>query len=189
MRELEKYSAAIQSWKKRAVGELRQDECADRAGPVREHMRIQKAHWRIERIGFYVLLLLILATLLGLFSKGPLSHAQDQTVSGSLALDYQRYLRNGATSSLVLMLRGPAGKDLDVQISGDLLEGVTIESMVPAPVTSASYEGSGLALRVRPDAEGRARVHLALRVDGVGLHRSRVSANGESLSLHQFIYP
>ncbi|MNQ33108.1 hypothetical protein D3C85_465300 [compost metagenome] len=189
MREFEKYSAAIQRWKGRTMVQLRQDERADRAGPVRENMSIQQVHWRIERVGFYVLLLLILATMLGLFSKGPLSHARDQTVSGSLALDYQRYLRNGAISGMVLMLRGPAGKDLDVQISGDLLESVTIEGMVPTPAASATHEGSGLALRLRPDAEGRARVHLALRADGLGLYRSTVSANGESLSLRQFIYP
>ena len=189
MREFEKCAMAIRSWKERARVELRQDERADRVEPVREHMSIQQVHWRIERVGFLALLLLVLATLLGLFSRGPLSHAREQTISGSLALDYQRYLRNGATSGLVLMVSGQAGKDLDVQISGDLLEAVTLEGMAPAPVASATYEGSGLALRLRPDAAGRARVHLAFRADGVGLYRSTVSANGESLSLHQFIYP
>ncbi|MCY1392366.1 hypothetical protein D9M68_305460 [compost metagenome] len=165
------------------------EESRERQVPVRENLRIQRVHWGIERIGFVILLALMLLTLLGLFSRGWLSHVHAQTASGGLELEYQRFLRNGATSNLVLTVRGEAGKEADVRIAGAFLQGVTVESLVPQPAASSSHEETGIALRLKPDANGRAQVHLALRSDGLGHYASRVLANGESLELNQFIYP
>ncbi len=164
-------------------------EREERQTPVSENLRVQQAHWRFEQIGFYVLLLVMLLALLGLFSKGGLSLTHAQTVSGSLAVEYQRFLRNGATSNIVLTVRGKPGQVSRIQISGALLDGVTVESIVPPPRAAATFAGGGLELTVRPDATGQARIHLALRSDGVGSYRSQLQANGETVKLYQFIYP
>ena len=60
---------------------MRGNEADNRSGPVEEDMPLQLRVWRIERAGWYALLLLVMLALLGLFSKGPLS---DATVTGSL---------------------------------------------------------------------------------------------------------
>lgn len=74
-------------------------------------------------------------------------------------------------------------------INEALLGGFTVESIVPPPQASATHEGGGMELLVRPDTKGQTRIYLALRSNGVGILRSRVSAHGEDLSFHQFIYP
>lgn len=150
---------------------------------------MQIREWRLERVGFLALLLIIVLCLLGLFSGGPLSNVQQRTPSGDLQVEYQRFLRNGATTNLVLTLRSRDGAEAAVQFEGELLDSGRIETLVPEPLASATHDGSGLALRFAPDAEGVARVYLAFRSDGVGLYRFRVIANGEALDLQHFIYP
>lgn len=88
------------------MGFLGPGEREARQSPVEENIRVQYFHWRFERIGFWVLLTLMALAVLGLFSQGIFSHVRAQTVSGSLAVEYQRFLRNGATSTLVLSLHG-----------------------------------------------------------------------------------
>ncbi|MDH1265217.1 MULTISPECIES: hypothetical protein [unclassified Pseudomonas] len=165
------------------------EEAIDRQTPVKENVRLQAQQWRLERIGFFVLLLLIILCLLGLFSGGPLSQVQQRTASGDLQVDYQRFLRNGATTTLVVTVRSRDGGEAGVQFEGELLDSGRIESVVPEPLGSASHAHSGVALRFEPDAEGVARVHVSFRSDAVGLYRFRVVANGEALDLQHFIYP
>lgn len=49
---------------------MRGNEADNRSGPVEEDMPLQLRVWRIERAGWYALLLLVMLALLGLFSKG-----------------------------------------------------------------------------------------------------------------------
>lgn len=168
---------------------LKPDDAVERQVPVQENLRIQACEWRIERLGFLVFLVIIGLCLLGLFSGGPLSHVQQRTASGDLQVEYQRFLRNGATSTLVLTLRSRDVNEPSVRFEGDLLQSGRIDGVVPEPVASAAYDTSGLALRFQPNADGVARVYVAFRSDGVGLYRFRVIANGEALDLQHFIYP
>ncbi|MGQ7958087.1 hypothetical protein ACUTAF_10320 [Pseudomonas sp. SP16.1] len=150
-------------------------------------MPLQLWVWRIERAGWYALLLLVMLALLGLFSKGPLS---DATVTGSLGhlqVDYQRFARGGATSQLVLTLRETATQ-AQIFISSELLEGYTIESIQPAPLAGSNGEQGGLRLAVATE-QGAARLSLILRAEGVGRFDSWIGAGGERVELNQFIYP
>ncbi|CAN7169907.1 hypothetical protein LJR232_000236 [Aquipseudomonas alcaligenes] len=172
-----------------SIPELSSEDLRDREHPVHECMRVQRHLWMLERIGAWLLLLIVLLTLLGLFSKGLLSSVEAMSPQGQLHVDYERFLRNGATSTLVIDLKGQPGETLDLKLEGEMLEGSTIESIHPQPVSGATHRGTGLSLQLRPDAQGHARIHLGLRADGVGLYDSRVIGNGESVDLTQFIYP
>lgn len=166
---------------------MRGNEADNRSGPVEEDMPLQLRVWRIERAGWYALLLLVMLALLGLFSKGPLS---DATVTGALCrlqVDYQRFARGGATSQLVLTLR-EAPPQSQIFISSELLEGYSIESIHPAPVASSNGEQGGLRLTVATEL-GAARLSLILRAKGVGRFDSWIGAGGERVELSQFIYP
>lgn len=164
-----------------------QDE--PRTYPIEEDLALQRRLWRFERVGWYGLCLIVLLALLGLFSKGPLSHKEVRNAEGTLLIQYQRFVRNGATSQLLLQARGAPAKPLELVLAGDLLEGFSIETIQPAPQLSASA-GQGVRLEVQPDSHGTARVHLSLRNAGVGLYREEVGlAGSEPVRFTQFIYP
>ena len=157
--------------------------------PVEEDMALQRRVWRFERIGWYALLLLIGLSLAGLFSKGPLSNAQARSADGHLWVEYQRFMRNGASDALIIHLQGKPGKPLEVAIEGELLNGFNVEMLQPQPL-KASTAGEGVRLWALSDTDGRAALHVTLRSDGVGRFAARVtSANGASVQFSQFIYP
>lgn len=168
---------------------LAESDAQSRTTPVVENIPAQQRLWRTERVGLWLMLAMVLLTLLGLFSKGPLSSRQVSSANGELKLEYERFVRNGATSTLVVDVQGKPDALVTVTFEGELLEGATVESITPTEQQAATYRGTGLQLQVHGDAQGRARLHLAIRADGVGPYRSAVMAAGQRLGLNQFIYP
>lgn len=168
---------------------MEQDEFHSRQQPVREYMGLQRKVWRLERLGWYLLVLLVLLTLGGLFSKGPLSSRQLHSADGRLQVHYQAMLRNGSTDTLVVHMRAAAGQPVELDISGELLQGFSVDSLMPQPL-KASAVGQGLRLWLLTDAHGCASLHLRLRSEGAGLYSTRVAlAAGPVLAFNQFIYP
>jgi len=165
------------------------DDLHSRDYPVREDMPQQRRIWRFERLGWYALMVLIVLTLAGLFSKGPLSTTEVRSADGQLRVEYQRFLRNGSSDALVIHMRGAAHTPLALEINGELLQGFNVEMLQPQPL-KASTAGEGVKLWTLSDDQGRATLHLTLRSDGVGRFDTRVSlANGATVDLSQFIYP
>lgn len=161
----------------------------NRSHPVTENMALQRKIWRFERVGWYVLIVVIGLTLAGLFSKGPISTRQVISADGQLKIEYQRFLRNGSSDALVIHLQGKAREPLEIEVSGELLQGFEVEMLQPQPL-KASTSGEGMRLWVLSDSNGLAVLHLTLRSDGVGSFDSQVSTpGGAPLRFTQFIYP
>lgn len=148
---------------------------------------MQRRHWAFERLAGVMVFSIIVLALLGMFSKGPLSASV--AGSGALKIEYQRFQRNGAASQMVIDALAEPGKNVRLNITGELLEAMTIESIHPMPVTSSTADHKGLSIVVTADEEGHVRAYLSLRADGLGLIRSQVESRGERIGFWQFIYP
>lgn len=167
----------------------RKDDFANRTYPIVEDMARQRRAWRMERIGWYLLLLLVLLTLLGLFSKGPLSTVTVASDDGSLQVEYERFSRNGAEEDMVITAKGQPGQALQVVIGARLLEGVAVEALHPQSGPGYS-RGRDLVVPLRADAAGLATLYVTLRSDGAWLYRSEVSlSSGARVAVPKFIYP
>lgn len=165
------------------------DDFSDRDYPVREDMRLQLHMWRLERVGWWLLILLVILSLLGLFSGGVLSKARAQNAEGDVAVEYQRFERRGAQSALSLQIKAGGDGRAVVELDGDFLDGFRVEHIHPLPLESHSH-GNGVRWVFRPDAEGIARVHLTLRPEGLGFVRNTLATPGSApMRFSQFIYP
>lgn len=157
--------------------------------PIRENMPYQLKVWRLERFGWYLLVLLMLSGLIGLFSRGLLSTREVSSQDGQIVVEYEMFHRNGSTNRMKVQVSGRPGAQLDLDFSGEMLEGFSIESLRPEPLRSSSLS-EGLRLVVQTDNHGLATVYLTLRGDGLGSFRSRVSTQASAgVTLDQFIYP
>ncbi|MDO7899364.1 hypothetical protein [Pseudomonas citrulli] len=160
-----------------------------RTFPVREDMAYQLKVWRFERVGWYILVLLVLLTLLGLFSHGPLSAGEAWSRDGRLGVEYERFHRNGSTNSLTLHLKGQPDAVLEVELGGDWLEGFDVEALQPQPLRSAGA-GKGMKFWVQADAQGQATLYLSVLSEGLGTYHSRIAmAGGSAVSFDAFIFP
>ncbi|MDQ0121900.1 hypothetical protein J2W17_000845 [Pseudomonas lini] len=157
--------------------------------PVRENMAHQVKVWRFERSGWYALVLLVVLALLGLFSRGPLSTRDVQGGDGKVRVQYEMFHRNGSINPMQLSVVGAPDAMVELELSGAMLDGFSIESLQPEPIRAVSA-GQGIKLWVQTDAQGRANLHLTLRGDGLGLFHSRIASPGATaVDFDQFIFP
>lgn len=166
----------------------RDDEYINRSYPVQEDMPLQVKMWAVERVGWYLLCLLILLSLAGLFGSGPLSKTDKASANGTLSAQYEVFERNGASSEMAIKAKADKDGKVWLVIDGDLLDTFTIEGIQPEPITTESYN-KGLRLELEPDSNGWATAYLAIRPYGFGRSHSMVRSGDEVVELRQFIYP
>lgn len=164
-------------------------EMKDREHPVAEDIQLQRKVWRFERIGWYVLLAVVILTLLGLFSRGPLSSLVAVSDPRDLTVEYERFHRSGGSNSMIIRTQGKPDHPVTVLIGKAMLEGFSIDSIQPQPMTSAGTS-DGLALTLMADNRGDTTLYLSWRSSGLGLIKSEIAiVSGGHIPVTQFIYP
>lgn len=103
---------------------------------INQDLAFQRRSWSLQRIGWGLSALVLIAALLGLFGHGPLSEATTDDPSLPIRLAYERFGRFG--SPLVLRIRvepaaAPDGR-LSLWLSQGYLEGVHIQRITPHPI-------------------------------------------------------
>jgi hypothetical protein len=146
--------------------------------------------WRVQRIGWLLMLLFVIGGVLGLFGKGPL--AADQARAPGLTLDYDRFTRHGAISAIRAEVGPEAiqGDSLQLWMTRGYIDAIELESIVPEP---ASVETRGdLVVFTFAAGERSQPTHVTFNVrpEGYGSEDARAGIEGGgSVSFRQFIYP
>ena len=146
--------------------------------------------WRVQRLGWLGMLLIVGAATLGLFGHGPL--ADGQARAESLTLDYARFARHGATSSLEAVVQPQAlrGDTLRLWIARSYLDGVELESVIPEPERVATRDDVVVFTFVTAQRSQPTRITFNLRPDQYWSEHARAGIEGgESVTFRQFIYP
>jgi hypothetical protein len=134
--------------------------------PISEDLEFQRKQWRVQRIGWACMTVLIAAAALGGAGEGPLSSRTAEAPGGDLALDYQRVVRREAPTTLELRV-APGADDSAIWFNADYLDRVTIRSITPAPsearlggdrhvfvFSQASARGGTIAVELEPNSAG-----------------------------------
>ncbi|HGY9625952.1 hypothetical protein [Pseudomonas putida] len=165
------------------------DEQLSRNQPVQEDMPMQRRVWRFERVGWYMLVLLVLLALAGLFGNGPLSRSEVTSADGRVKVEYQRFNRAGAMDSMRISVRGSGDGPVTVILGGSLFSEASIETMQPQPLASLS-QGRALQLQLGTGGDGQATLYLTLRADAPGPLEGVVRAGPNSaVRFSSFVYP
>jgi hypothetical protein len=160
-----------------------------REHPIREDMAYQLKVWRFERVGWYVLVLVVLMGLVGVFSRGLLSSRDVRSEDGKVRVEYEMFHRNGSTNSMKITLSSTSDSQVELELAGQLLEGFSVETLQPEPLRSRS-SSHGIRLWLQTDLDGQATLYITLRGDGLGFFRSRIASPGTNgVNLEQFIFP
>ncbi|MDN4497554.1 hypothetical protein QYE73_09745 [Pseudomonas mosselii] len=168
---------------------MSEDELVSRRHPVQEDMPMQQRVWRFERVGWYVLVTMVLLALAGLFGNGPLSDAEVVSQDGRVRVEYQRLSRSGTTDSLFITVQGTPGQPVEVQLAGSLLRDASIETLQPEPQRSMSH-GQAMLFQLGTRHDGVATLYLTLRSEHVGTLEGSVRAGPKSaVRFSTFLYP
>ncbi|MEW6131183.1 MAG: hypothetical protein AB1757_29405 [Acidobacteriota bacterium] len=152
----------------------------------------QQREWMIERIGWLLMSLLVLAALVGLLGTGPLSDAMVRDANSTLEAEYRRFARYQAPTVLRIHLSSQPATDAITRLSinRDFIDRIELQRIDPEPVrvevTARQFiynfqisnppQSLTITLRYKPDTYGRLPIKLT-------------TDEGARLAFTPFIYP
>jgi hypothetical protein len=158
---------------------------------IEKNPGLQTRFWRLQRAGWVIVAVLIVAAAMGLFSGGPLSWAVATDPGNALRVDYERFMRQDALHHIRLAIEPAGGRTVDLQIGQPFLDAVRIEEFAPLP-RAQFLERDGQVVRFRAAGDGLASfiVNLTVEPKRVGIVSSTIAIAGEApVRFTQFVFP
>jgi hypothetical protein len=164
-------------------------ELDSRSYPIREDMAFQRRSWLLERIGWSLLSIVLIAAIAGLFFHGPASYTRVHNADNSLSVHYERFAHKTAMTYFTIRVAAPVSGEIPIRLSPAFTEAHNIESMQPPPVR-ASGGTYGLEFVFTRSGAGDVAVHIAARPKRFGTMSLTLEAEGRgALKVFQLIYP
>lgn len=155
---------------------------------IEEDLGFHETSWRVARVTLTLLIAVMLATAIGAFGGGPLSHARALDSTGANRVEFERLLRFGASTRLRIHL-GPARDGVATfTLDRVFVEAYQILRITPEP-ESASLIQEGVAYRFAVEPGSDAEVLLELQPARRWLVRGTIRAGDAPLTLTQFVFP
>lgn len=165
------------------------DEWASRRHPVEEDMEFQRRSWRVQRFGWAVMVLLMILALAGLFSVGPLSTTTATSPDGRLAVESERFLRNGAATEVKLVVQ-TTGAETELRVGSSFLDSFAVNDVRPEPLRATSSTQQMSLVFASPPDRAPLVIFFKVRPDALGpIQTSFSTGDGASAVLDQLVYP
>ena len=102
---------------------------------IDQDMQTLERTWKMQRIGWAIMLLIVLLALFGGFGRGLLASATVGDDNGPLRMEYDRMTRHSSPTSLRIHLAGGAAPNGEarIRIGRDYLQGVKVDHITPEP--------------------------------------------------------
>jgi hypothetical protein len=151
---------------------------------IDEDLNFQRREWKIQRLGWVAMALVILAALLGVFGTGPLSSATIER--DGLRLEHERFCRLQRNTELRFTIGG-TGDPVLLLIGREYLDWVMIERITPEP-GKAEAVSDGVIFHFA--LQGPAAITFHVRPEKFGLVSGKARlGQAEPITFTQFIYP
>ncbi len=158
---------------------------------INQDMRFQRRTWKVQRIGWAVLAMMIVGAASGLFGGGPLSRSLADDPALPFTIEYERLGRYHSPQTLRLHLKrsAVAAEPFTVWVSDDYAARIRIASASPDPV-GVHLDGGGRSYRfsIDPSADGHIILHFEAEI--VGLLTGSIGHDPtHTVRIAQWIYP
>lgn len=159
---------------------------------VGQDLRFQRREWALQRVAWVLIAVAIVAALLGLTGRGPLSQATAGAEGDALRVAYGRFERLQSPTTLRVLLGAEAtgGEQVEIWVEQAYLDGVEIQSIDPEPL-EVRTGAERMVYVVGVDEPGQPlSVTFHLQQQALWRRSGRIGlTDGTSLSFGQFVYP
>jgi hypothetical protein len=108
---------------------------------IDENMPLQRRIWRLERVGWVVLILFVTSIFIGLFGDGPLSQATMNSPDKKMELKYSRYARVNSLEKLIFKLKTEGRDKPVILIEAMYFKKNQLTHIMPAPESEIENAG------------------------------------------------
>ena len=163
-----------------------------RDSPVDEDLQFQRRQWRIERFGWSVMVVIIVAALAGVFGGGGL--IADTTASdsaGSTEILYARFARYASPTTLdVNVAASASGRPILVRVTDKYLNTMKVRAITPPPTSTVIADQQHVFVFERSAPSASATIRFELEPAAMGRHQGWITVDEAApISFAQFIYP
>jgi hypothetical protein len=158
---------------------------------IEQDSRFQQREWQFQRVGWWALSAFVAAAALGLFGSGPLSRAEAGDSRASLWIEYERFVRVGAPTRIVIHVNAPQESGAtELRINREYFDALRVEHITPQPSRMAVGEQD---VRLAFDGEGTQPAAASIAFDmeplSPGRQSARIGAGGATpVAFTQFAY-
>lgn len=153
---------------------------------IDQDLGFQRREWVLQRVGWWVLTTFVVAALFGVFGGGLLSSATAGREGSALWIDYERFVRVGTTSRILVHF-GEATAARELRINRDFFESLRVEQIVPEP--ERTVIGATEVTMVFPASADSALVILDVQRVKFGTRSARISTgHAQTPEFRQFAY-
>jgi hypothetical protein len=159
---------------------------------IHEDMAYQRREWRVQRIGWAVMGLLLLAALAGLLGPGPLSDAAAGRAGGPLRVEYSRFERMQSPGELRIHVAARLARTgtVRLRLNRGFVEKIDLVRLYPEPV-STDVDGNGFTYEVGTSgAAAPITAVVQYKYRAFGRMPVQVAVeDGAAVSFEQWVYP
>jgi hypothetical protein len=159
---------------------------------IDQDLTFQQKEWRLQRIAWVVMALLIVAALLGLTGSGPLARVIASEEGSPLQLEYSRFVRLDAPTTLDVEIASEAvtGEFVELRLERAYLQDIGVEQIVPEPAEVRSAGDYLIYVFAVEEPEQPVSVTFDLRHTAFGPKSGQVRLGDEvTVDFGQFIFP
>ena len=150
----------------------------------------QRNEWRIQRVGWVIWSVVIIAGLIGLLGSGPMSHKEISAADGSLTVDYDRYVHYHHPTQLTLSVGGIADDKMGIKIDRALLDRLQVERIEPEPLQTELTDDGVIYTFMQKASSQNVKVIFHVDYERFGASQGTIEVVGhEPVTLKQFVYP
>ena len=140
-----------------------------------------------QRVGVVLLLVLLAAALAGAFGMGgPVAGGNAR--QGALAVEFPRFARNVAPTSIDVRIDEAAGSTVEVTLQGELADAFHVETIAPRP-EQVSATGDAMTYRFNAMPGEAHRIRFEGQFETIGPVHGQVRAGQDAVPIRTFVHP
>lgn len=157
---------------------------------VSEDLPFQRRWWRIQRVGWVVMLLAIVSAVAGAFGDGPISAAYRTSSSGRVEVVFDRIARRNSPREITFQVRPLEAKGpIVLRIPRGFLEHSQLNHIHPQPVQTETDAGYW-AYHFAPSTDASALwIRLEIQTREAGRQSGIFLIDQDELAISQFVLP
>lgn len=168
-----------------------QDRRGPLARPLPEHdPNSAERSWRLERVGWAIVALIVVLALAGVFGSGPVSWTSSTSSGGGIVLDHQRAIGHNADQQVTLHLGATTVREgkVEVELSGDWVHAVRVDAVTPEPSAQRTLP-DGVLLEFEAGSTSSTVVTLYYRAFRYGSQEAEIAVGDDRLDFTQWVLP